>query len=163
MWARTGLSEQISLGGAPVVGFGALDDVWVKLNRDQQTWVMNSLSKLNDLIIKSTGTSCPTWGPSITAAGGCFQQWYNANALPLNPQAKLRTDGVFDEDSLCALLVTAALDPNNFPTGFPDPEGKFCQVKSEGMSKGMTIGLIAGGVAVVVGGSVYLATRKKRR
>jgi len=158
------MNEQISLGGAPVAGFGlsGSGDVWVKLNRDQQTWVMNTLTKLNDIIVKNTGTKCATWGPSITAAGGCFQNWYNANALPLNPQAiKLRTDGVFDEDTLCALMVTAALDPSNFPTGFPDPEGKFCQAKT-GMSKGMKIALVAGGATVVAGG-VYLATRKKRR
>lgn len=159
--------EQIFLSGAPVAGFGDLglsgSDVWGALNRDQQTWVMNTLTKLNDIIVANTGTRCSTWGPSITAAGGCFQNWYNANAVPLNPSAiELRTDGVFDNDTLCALLVTAALDPTNFPTGFPDPEGKFCQAKT-GMSKGMKIGLAVAGTAAVGGTVVYLATRKKRR
>jgi len=163
------MNERISLGGTGLAGFelglGASGDVWAKLSRDQQTWVMNTLTKLNDLIVKNTGTSCQTWGPSIAAAGGCFQNWYNANVVPINSSArKLRTDGVFDDDSLCALMMTAALDPTNFPTGFPDPEGKWCQAGKgfSGLSTGMKVGIVAGGVAVV-GGGVYLATRKKRR
>lgn len=168
MWAKQsflhGVGEQVSFGGSGSLGFalGGTADVWLQLNREQQTWVMNALTKLNDLIVKATGTKCPTWGPAITAAGGCFQAWYNSNYLPMNPGAeRLRTDGFFDEDTLCALIVTTALHPADFPIGFPDPEGRFCVAK-KGLSKGAIIGIAAGGAAALAG-IVYVATRKPRR
>ena len=188
MWAQrslsvyrgesAGIGEQISLGGHRVAGFGnvalgvaaaADPEIWTKLSTEQQTWVVNTLTKLNDLIVKSTGTTCPTWGPSITAAGGCFQSWYNANYLPLNPAApQLRTDGVFDEDTLCALMLQAALNPPEFPEPFPDPEGRYCQAptpapapepEKKKLSTGAMVGIGVAGVAAA-GGIYYVATRK---
>lgn len=187
MWAKqsfsmirgesAGIGEQISLGGQPVVGFGnvgigavADPEIWTGLSPEQQTWIVNTLTKLNDLIVKQTGTTCPTWGPSITAAGGCFQGWYNQNYLPLNPQAvQLRTDGVFDEDTLCALLITAALNPPEFPDAFPDPQGRYCQPpvpadekKDKKLSTGAIVAMTVAGAAVV-GGIGYVATRTKKK
>ena len=181
MWAQqslstvrgesAGIGEQISFGGNAVRGFGigAMGDpeIWTKLSTEQQTWVVGALTKLNDLIVKATGTTCPTWGPSITAAGGCFQGWYNANYLPLNPQAvQLRTDGVFDEDTLCAIIMQAALNPPEFPTPFPDPEKRYCQApvavvpeeEKKKLSTGAMVGIGVAGAAAL-GGVVYVATR----
>ena len=190
MWAQrslsvvrgesAGIGEQISFGGRPVVGFGNVvlgvaaagdPDIWTQLSPEQQNWVVTTLTKLNDLIVKSTGTTCPTWGPSITAAGGCFQGWYNANYLPLNPAApQLRTDGVFDEDTLCALMLQAALNPPEFPTPFPDPEKRYCQApapapaptteKKKKLSTGAMVGIGVAGAATL-GGIAYVVTRKK--
>lgn len=175
-----GIGEQISLGGKRVAGFGNIvgiaaagdPDIWSKLSTTQQTWIVNTLTKLNDKIVQSSGTTCPTWGPSITAAGGCFQAWWNANNI--SPM-KLRTDGVFDEDTLCALITMAGLDKASFPTLFPDPEKKYCLLPSgetpthaktvetvepkKGLSTGAMVGIAAGGVAVA-GGIYYVATRK---
>lgn len=190
MWAQRSLSvvrgegagvgEQISFGGKPVVGFGnvalgvaaaADPEIWTQLSTDQQTWVVNTLTKLNDLIVKSTGTTCPTWGPSITAAGGCFQSWYNANYLPINPQAvQLRTDGVFDEDTLCALAMQAALNPAEFPTPFPDPEKRYCRAPvapppteaKKKLSTGAMVGIGVAGAAAL-GGIAYVVTQKGGR
>ncbi len=165
--------ERIQYNGATVAAFGvgAMGDpeIWTKLSTEQQTWIVATLTKLNDLIVKSTGTTCPTWGPSITAAGGCFQGWYNANYLPLNPAAiQLRTDGVFDEDTLCALIVQAALNPQEFPTPFPDPAKQYCQVPADALAaeekKKLSTGAMFGiGVAtsvVVVGGISYAVMRR---
>ncbi len=182
MWAQqslsavrgesAGIGERISFGGNTVLGFGigAMGDpeIWTKLSTEQQTWVVSTLTKLNELIVKSTGTTCPTWGPSIIAAGGCFQGWYNANYLPLNPAAiQLRTDGVFDEDTLCALIVQAAINPPEFPAAFPDPAKRYCQVpaaalvpeEKKKLSTGAMVGIgIAG--AAVVGGIGYAVMRR---
>lgn len=187
MWAQrslspvrgesAGIGEQISFGGNAVLGFGigAMGDpeVWTKLSNAQQTWLWATLQKLNDLIVQSTGTTCPTWGPAITAAGGCFQSWYNANYLPLNPAAiQLRTDGVFDEDTLCALIMQAALNPQAFPTPFPDPEKRYCRVpgapvpeeEKKKLSTGAMVGIGVAGVAVVGGiGYVVMQGRGKKR
>jgi hypothetical protein len=179
-----GIGDQISFGGRPVAGFGNValgvaaagdPEIWTQLSPEQQTWVVGALTKLNDLIVKATGTSCPTWGPSINAAGGCFQSWYNANYLPLNPSAvQLRTDGVFDEDTLCALMLQAALNPPEFPTPFPDPEKRYCQApaptpapapepEKKKLSTGAMLGIGAAVVAVGGGTVYYLSTRKKSR
>lgn len=187
MWAQrtfspvrgesAGIGEQISFGGNAVLGFGigAMGDpeIWTQLSTEQQAWVVGVLTKLNDLIVKTTGTTCPTWGPSITAAGGCFQGWYNANYLPLNPQAiQLRTDGAFDEDTLCAIILMAALNPPEFPTPFPDPEKRYCQIaapapvavaeEKKKLSTGAMVGIGVAGVAVV-GGIGYAVMRRGGR
>jgi hypothetical protein len=170
---RVSLGEQLSLGGRPVsrasIGIAAAGDpeIWTKLSAEQQQWVMNALVQMNELIVKTTGTKCATWGPSVTAAGGCFQGWYNANYLPLNPSAvQLRTDGVFDEDTLCALQMMAALSLQDFPA-FPDPKKRYCQVtpseteEKKKLSTGAMVGIGVAGAAAV-GGGIYLATRKKK-
>lgn len=172
MWANHsvshGVGEQISLGGARAFGFGigkAGDpDAWTQLNAAQQTWVMNTLVKLDSLIRAQTKTSCSTFGPSITAAGACFQGWFNGAKLGLTGRdgapIVLRTDGVFDQDSLDALRTVAALNPKDFTTPFPGTE--MAGTGEKKLSTGAVVGIAAGGAAVL-GGIVYAATRKGRR
>lgn len=165
---RTGLlNDRISYNGAGVSGFslGAAGDpeVWTKLTAAQQAWVSATLIKLNDLIVKATGTTCPTWGPSITAAGGCFQNWFNANnpgfTKPDGSKLVLRTDGVFDQDTLSALQTIAGTNPTDFPTPYPSAMGA---PEKKKLSTAAMVGIAAGGAAVI-GGVAYLATRKKSR
>jgi hypothetical protein len=165
------MNERISYGrptGRRHFSLAAAGDpeVWSSLSTAQQTWVMNTLVTLNNLIVQTTGTTCPTFGPSVTAAGGCFQAWYNTNYLPLNPQAvALRTDGVFDQDTLNALRLIAALDPSNFPEPLPGTElpGTGVVAKKK-LSTGAMVGIGLAGAAVV-GGIAWAATRggKARR
>ncbi len=167
---ESGIGERLSFGGVGAIGF-ALDgpgdpEIYTTASRDQQTWITNTLVKLNEIIVRTTNTTCPGWAPAIPAATKCFQGWFNGakmgftktNGQPL----VLRTDGVFDQDTLDALRTVAALNPTDFPTAYPGttlpgPEKK-------GLSKGAMAGLAAGGAAVL-GGIVYVATRKggKRR
>lgn len=161
------VGERISYRGAGALGFalgGA--DVWTSLNADQQKWIVETLSMLNNLIYQSTDTSCPTWGPSITAAGGCFQSWFNNNMTGMTKAdgspLVLRTDGVFDQDTLDALRTVAALDPGHYPTPFPGTRLPGFEEQKEGLSKGAIAAIAAGGAAVV-GGTIWMLTRKKRR
>lgn len=122
----------ISYGGRAVAGFAigkAGDpDVFAALSPDQQNWIMAALSQLNDRIVQTTGSSCPTWGLTIGAATNCFQVWYTANYAPPNgPANPLRLDGVFDEDTLCALLGITGSYPLDFINVFPDPAKQHCQ------------------------------------
>ena len=164
------VGERVSYRGAGALGFalGASGDpeVWTKLSADQQKWITESLTMLNNLIYQSTGTTCPTWGPSVTAAGGCFQSWFNSN-MPGMTKADgtplvLRTDGVFDQDTLDALRTAAALDPGHFTTPFPGTKLPGLEKQKEGLSKGAMIGIAAGGAAVI-GGIAWAITRKKKR
>lgn len=173
MWANHsvphGLSEQVSFGGRRARGFALAKagdpDAWTQLNTAQQTWVMNTLVKLDGLIRSTTKTTCPTFGPSITAAGGCFQAWFNGAKLGLTGRdgapIVLRSDGVFDQDTLDALRTVAALNPTDFKTPFPgtDLPGP---VASKKLSTGAMIG-IGTGIAAVAGGVIYAATRGKKR
>lgn len=181
MWAKQslipgsrtafGIGERISFGGVGALGF-ALEaagdpEVWTKLTRDQQTWVVNALSKLNDSIVKTTGTTCPTWGPSITAAGGCFQNWFNGARLgltkPDGSAVTLRTDGVFDQDTLDALRTVVALHTKDFPVPFPGTAlPGLTGTGEKKLSTGAMVG-IGAGVVTVLGGIAYAVTRKPTR
>jgi len=164
MWTQSKglLGERISYGGRGAVGFALAaagdPDVWTQLTPDQQTWVMQTLTKLNDMIVKTTGTSCPTWGPSITAAGGCFQFWFNSMYIgsPGFPKP-IRTDGVFDGETLQALITAALIHQTDFPTPFPGtpPTGK------KKLSTGAMVGIAAVG-ATALGGVIYAATHSKK-
>ncbi len=175
MWARNKglLGEQISFGGVGALGF-ALNaagdpEMWTKLTSEQQAWVINTLVKLNDLIVRTTGTTCATWAPAVTPATKCFQTWFNTPAAfggkltkPGGGTLVLRTDGVVDQDTLDALRTVAALHGKDFPTPFPGTEAPG-YAKSK-LSTGAMVGIAAGG-AVVIGGIVYAVTRgsKARR
>lgn len=162
MWAQSKglLGEQVSIGGKGMRGFalGAVGDpnIWASLPPDQQAWVANTFTKLNDMIIKTTGTSCATWAPSIDRMSACFAPWYNSMYVGSPGFVQLRTDGVFDQDTLNALKTTALIHAADFPTPFPDSSS------SKGLSKGEMAGIAAGGAAVV-GGIIYLATKKPAR
>jgi len=186
MWARQNLSlggralysgvgdagERLAFGGIGMPGFALAaagdPDVFTGLTAAQKQWVVDTLVKLNDLIVKSTHTTCPTFGPSVTAAGGCFQGWFNSSNLGFTKAdgspLRLRTDGVFDQDTLDALRTVAALDPTNFPTPFPGTQlpGTTGTGEKKGLSTGAMVGIAAGGVAVI-GGIAYLATRKSKK
>lgn len=184
MWTRQNLSlggralysgavgERLAFGGIGRPGFALAaigdPDVFVGLTAAQKQWVVDTLVKLNDLIVKSTGTTCPSFGPSVTAAGGCFQGWFNSSNFGFTKangdQLSLRTDGVFDQDTLDALRTVAALDPANFPTPFPGTTlpGQTGTGEKKKLSTGAMVGIAAGGAAVVAG-IAYLATRKSKK
>lgn len=172
MWARQttphGVGDQVSYSGHGALGF-ALEtvndpEIWSKLTPDQQMWVSNSLNTLNTKITQQTGSSCPTWGPAINLAGGCFQKWFNANYGGANSGVMtLRGDGVFDEDTLCALVMVTGLNKTDFPTPFPDPNKQYCHGPSpvsatKKISTAKMLGIGALGVAGVAG-IIYAATR----
>jgi hypothetical protein len=144
----------------------------------QLAWVQNSLLTLNNKIMSTSGSACPTWADPtahLPAAVGCFQTWWNANytgsGKPGNP---LRTDGVLDEDTLCSLVAVAQMHAPDFPTPFPDPNKQFCKpvhplVKAgngllarwEHLSTPLKVGVVVG-AAAVVGGTVYAVTRPRK-
>jgi hypothetical protein len=115
-WIR----EPVRRAGRYVAGF-ALDgtgDPAAALASDQQGWVNSALSMLNRRITATTGSSCASWqepGTNLAAAVGCFQGWVNGNG-----KGSLRTDGVFDDDTLNALISVAEAHPDDFPTPYPD-------------------------------------------
>jgi hypothetical protein len=114
--------------GRQVAGFSlnASGDPASALASDQQGWVVSALVVLNQKILAANpGNSCQSWqdpSTNLAAAVGCFQIWYNANS-----GGSLRTDGVLDEDTLCALVATTTAHPQDFQTPFPDPSGQHCQ------------------------------------
>jgi hypothetical protein len=166
----TGLGEQISFGGARTRGFALAatgdPDAWVQLSPAQQTWVMTSLRTLDSKIKEQTKTTCPGMSaPNITGPAGCFQNWFNSAHLGLTNRAGapvvLRMDGVFDQDTLDALRTVTSLDAKNYPTPFPGTEAAGITPSTK-LSKGEMVGIAAGGAALL-GGIVYVATRKKSR
>lgn len=179
MWARqnlsvggranySGVGEQISFGGVGVAGFALSGpDIWQSLTAAQQAWVTDTLVKLNEMIVKATGTSCPTWAPNIMAAGQCFQQWFNAAGMgltkPDGSPVVLRTDGIFDQDTLDALRTVVALHPSVFTTPFPGTEmAGTGGGEKKGLSKGAIAGIAVGSVLLVGGGAYAIARSKKR-
>jgi hypothetical protein len=176
MWAKqnlsiggranySGIGAPIALGGAGVVGF-ALDaagdpEIWTKISADQQKWITDTLVKLNTIIVRTTNTTCATWAPSIDRAAGCFQGWFNGAKLgftkPNGAPLVLRTDGVFDQETLDALRTVAALNPTDFPTAYPGTT--LPGPEKTKLSTGAMVGIAAAGAAVL-GGVVYAVTRK---
>lgn len=166
MWAQT----SVAFGNVGVRGFdlsGPGDpEVWSHLSAAQQSWIVDTLVKLNGIIVASTKTTCPTWAPAIDRATGCFQGWFNgakfgftkANGAPL----VLRTDSVFDQDTLDALRTVAALNPKDFTTAFPGTELPGTGVVKKKLSTGAIAGIATAGAAAI-GTVAYLATRKKSR
>jgi|GEM_PF-3448296 len=169
-----GVGDMVLFGGRGALGF-ALEaagdpEVWSKLGAAQQTWVANTLRKLNDKIVSTTGSKCPTWNPAvITATAGCFQVWFNANYGGKLTDASgkpvmLRTDGTFDQQTLDALrTVVATFGTTDFPDPFPGTSlpGETGTGEKK-LSTGAMIG-IGAGVAAAIGGGLYLATHKKKR
>lgn len=179
--------ESISYGGRVARGYalGAAGDpdVFDGLNAAQQIWVRDALVKLNDYIVQTSKTTCPTWAdPRLNpmgAAVGCFQSWYNANygAAAVQGGVTLRSDGVFDADTLSALQTVASARPSDFTAVYPPNVGNqttptpgvapthapaTTEVTKSGLSTGAMVGLGVG-AAAVVGGVAYAATRKSGR
>ena len=155
-----------SLSAPPVStksGPPAPPGIWSTLTDDQSHWVVVSLIKLNDLIVKSGSAPCATWPATLDLAGGvggmpaavnCFQGWFNANHAAKGRGSMLQTGGVLDASTLCALVTVAKLHAADFPTPFPGPDR--C-----GLSLVAKIGIGVAAVAVA-GGAVALSTRKKK-
>lgn len=164
MWAQSKglLGEQVSFGGRGARGFalGAAGspEVWGAQTADQKAWIVATLTKLNDLIYQSTNTTCSTWAPPSVAGGAaaatkCFQPWYNSMYVGSPGFVQLRTDGVFDADTLQALITTALIHQADFPTAYPASAKK--------MSYGKMVGI--GAAVATVGGVIYAATRGKKK
>jgi hypothetical protein len=160
---NAGLGEQVALRGSYMRGFALSaagdPDIWATLSADQQAWVYSFLSVLNGLITKSTGTMCPSWkAPSgasgITNATGCFQMWFNSVYPPGTPVKQLRTDGVFDQDTLYGMQTIAGIHASDFPTPYPAASAKK-------LSTAAMVGIGAAGVAAL-GGIYYVVTSKKK-
>lgn len=173
MWAgknTAGVSEQISFGGVGAPGFalGAAGDpdAWVQLTPAQQAWVTDSIRTLDSKIREQTHTTCPGMQtPTITGIAGCFQNWFNGARLGLTKRdgspVVLRTDGVFDQDTLDALRTVTSLDPKNYPAPFPGTEAAGIATTKK-LSTGAMVGIAAAG-ATALGGIVYVATRGSKR
>lgn len=169
MLQQSGVGERLSFGGRGALGFalGAAGDpeIWSKISSDQQMWVSNALNTLNTKIISAGSAPCPAWGPAINLAGGCFQVWFNANMKGLTDASgkpvTLRTDGVFDQQTLDALRTTVALYPKDFPTPYPGTQ--MPGMTGTGDNKLSTGAMVGIGVAsaAALGGIVWLATKKK--
>lgn len=165
----TGLSFNGSLARGPGFALRGPGDpeAYTHFSAEQQAWIGQTLATLNGLIVKQTGTTCPTWAPEISRATGCFQAWFNTQKFgftkPSGALLILRTDGVFDQDTLDALRTVAALNPKDFPTPFPGTSlpGTGVEEKKK-LSTGAMFGIAAAGAAVL-SGVVYVATKKKRK
>jgi len=165
-----GVGEKISFGGVGAVGFalGAPGDpdAWVQLTPAQQTWVTNSIRTLDSKIREQTQTTCPGMSqPTITGMAGCFQNWFNSAKLGLTKRdgspVVLRTDGVFDQDTLDALRTITSLDAKNYPTPFPGTEAAGI-TPTKKLSTGAIVGIAAAG-ATVIGGIAYVAMHSKSK
>lgn len=171
MWAQTkgllgdgwGALEGVRAPGFALGGPGD-PDIWSALNPEQQTWVTNTLTGLNDRITKSNGSKCSTWGSS-TGSIACFQWLFNSTINPrvAGQPAMLRTDGAFDQSTLDALIMTAGFRPADFPTKFPAGTRQITAdtAAKKGLSAGAMVGIAAVGAAAV-GGGIYLATHGKK-
>jgi len=171
MWAQSKglLGSQVSFGGRYALGFVAAagdPEVYSKLSAAQQQWISETLAKLNGLIVSTTGTTCPSWAPEIGRASGCFQMWFNGAKLGFTKKdgspLVLRTDGVFDQDTLDALRTTVAFNPKDFTTPFPGTTLPGPAKEEKKLSTGAMVGIAAGGAAVL-GGVIYVATKGKKR
>jgi len=156
-------------------------DVGPHLSPDQLAWVQHTLTTLNERILGSSGSSCPTWAdPTVhlPAALGCFQTWWNANLTGAGKPGKpLRTDGTLDEDTLCALETITVLHSADFPHRFPDPGGQFCSAPAplahahgaglvrhwKGLSTPAKVAVGAVAAAAVGGVALAVVRRKKGR
>jgi hypothetical protein len=151
-----GLGYALAMAGDP--------SVLEKLTQAQQTWVSDTLIKLNSLIVAATKTTCPTFGQSFAGRIACFQQWYNKGPTTLTKadgsKFVLRTDGTLDQETLTVLIGVAGLNAKDFPVPFPGMTPT--AIEKKGLSKGAMWG-IGLALAAVGGGAVYYATRKKTR
>jgi hypothetical protein len=179
MWTRqslstvrgesSGIGERVSLGGRVVGGFSLAaagdPDIFMGLTQPQKDWVLQSLTVLDAMIVKTTGTKCEPGLTAIFPRTKCFQAWFNENMKGFtgadSKPVVLRTDGVFDQQTLDALRTSVALFPQDFKTPFPGTELPGL-VEEKKLSTGAMVGIAAAGAAVI-GGGIYLATRKKTR
>lgn len=154
----------LSHGGRQVAGYGLAGDfglsgadIYAALSDEQRTWIVGAMQAFEDAIKSKGAGACPAWPQSfqtqadVKGAVQCTQAWIAAGGNAI------RTDGVLDEETLCAIQYEAYKIPAFAQSRFPDPSGKFCK----GMAaekKSNTMLYVAGGVAAVVilGGAFYM-------
>jgi hypothetical protein len=170
----------------------AAGDPAATFTSDQQAWVVATLNSLNTNIGQSTGTSCTSWqdaGTNLAAAVGCFQFWANGNGkgslrtdgvldqdtLKLLVQTAQAHAGDFPTMFPTAPAVpepppapaapaapVAPAAPAAPPPPEPPPVDNSGAVVEAGMTKNAKLALgIAS--AIVVGGVVYTATRRRKK
>ena len=167
-----GNMETISFGGRPVAGFGALgdgyglsgSDIFGALNDSQKTWLISVMQSLEGARRDAGTAACPQWpqtfqtSADFQAAVACTQAWLNAGGN------SIRTDGVLDEQTLCAIIVEGYKMPIYAQNKFPDPSGTYCKGMQTTTTekKSNTVYYVAGGIAAatIIGGIVL--SRRKR-
>jgi len=143
----------------------ALPGIWSKLSDAESHWIATTLVQLNALILKAGNQPCATWPADLLkddasavakmpAAVACFQGWSNANM-----QSSLRTDGVLDRETICALIAVTKSHATDFPTPYP---GMALCLST--LSMPVKIGLGVAAVAAVGGtvAAVTMHSKKKR-
>lgn len=164
-------------------GLGAVGDpeVFSKLSAAQQGWVAGGLAGVKAAAFATDKAaqwpnpgSTLVVGPSSQTMG--FQWWSNDAT-----KTTLRTDGVFDQDTLNTLqMFVAQLGGSPFPPAggpgpipgpggtcpagqAPDPKTGLCATTTKpGLSTGAVVGIAAAG-AVAVGGVLYVLMHHKKR
>ncbi|RPH57413.1 MAG: hypothetical protein EHM89_13970, partial [Acidobacteria bacterium] len=144
----SGLGERVSLGGRVIGGFSLAaagdPDVFMGFSQSQKDWILATLAKLDALVNQQTGTKCEPGLTAIFPRTRCFQIWFNANMKGLTgadgKPVVLRTDGVFDQQTLDALRTTVALHPKDFTTPFPGTEMPGI-VEEKKLSTGAIVGI----------------------
>jgi len=162
--------NMISYGGRPVAGFGVLDnlglsgaDIYNALSSDQRTWLASAMQTFEGARRDAGASACPEWPQTFQtvadfqAAVACTQAWINAG----NP-GLLRTDGVMDESTLCAIQFEAYKMPPYAQNRFPDPSGKFCKSMTTTEKKSNTVYYVAGGVAAALAVGAAIVYSRKR-
>jgi hypothetical protein len=173
-----GVGETIRRGGAlgqspaaspavqPSAGpAGPPPGIWSKLADAEAHWIASTIIQLNALILKAGNKPCTAWPADLLqddataiakmpAAVACFQGWFNLNG---KPKTALRTDGVLDESTACALMLTAGQHPADFPTPYPGV------LRCGGLPLSAKVGLGALALAAVGGTVAAVAGKKKKR
>jgi len=175
-WVNNVLRKGASMNAFSDWGLAGPEIFFAKLTPEQGAWVYAALTAVG----AARKIDPPNQGAAVCAGSAtiedmtrCFQYGYNRDIVA-TPAKPLRTDGVFDEDTLCALQLYSS---KVTAVPFPDPNKLYCQPpcptgqardpmtglcadqKKPGLSTGAVIGIATAG-AVVVGGLLYAAMRK---
>ena len=139
--------------------------IWSRLSPAESHWIASTLIQLNAFILKAGNPPCATWPADLLkddptavakmpAAVACFQSWFNTN-LPQN-QA-LRTDGMLDDRTACALVFVTGQHAADFPTPYPGV------LNCGGLSMLVKVGIgVAAAVAVGSAIAAIAASGKKK-
>jgi hypothetical protein len=139
-------------------------DITSQLNPAQAAWLQSVLTTFQQNTQAYNGLT----GPALIAA---FQKEWNTQMVG-KAVIPLRTDGVLDQDTLCALTFAVAHEAGA-SSGFPDPTGQFCKaapaptatstspVVHKGLSTTAKVGIGVG--IMLAGGTLYAVTRTPRK
>jgi hypothetical protein len=161
----------ISYGGRAAIGFSLGAPVVSGLGlTDEAVYVINVINR---------GLGCPPTSSGVAPAIACFQRWYNTTYASSGVSKTLRTDGVFDQDTLDALKMVAKL--RNVPDAPTCAEGQTLDLitgtcvtaaasptsptpaapassSTAGLSTGAIVGIALGG-ATALGLLIYAVTK----